>query len=492
MVVAVVADGAGSARCAEAGARIASGMLGSRLLELGLHLIRGGDEGAVKTRIVAALEDVRDLLSTGGRVMADHHCTVVACLIADDRAFVCQLGDSIALASAFDECEVGGRAGVDFFPDHAVRLHAVERGEYANETHFVTSADWRRHLRISAFDMQGIDTLLLMTDGAMDVAITGGRVYRGFLSALVASTLNTPERPARDALLARFLSDPGTDPLTSDDKTLFLALRADARRLSGRPVLLDESLRDVPDRRALPVRQPALLQSTARLQPPPGGGTEGRTQALRAPLSQATSIADPAPAPVDAAIAAPLDRLRSQWRAGLVQLAIFIAGIGVGDRVATPLDDAVALLADRFHRAGLATMPVVDALLGRVVRAAPRANAAAGPPPPGHAAGPPRAATSPARGDAPAPAAVDVATASLACPGASSCPQPPAPPPPTAPTTAKPPVPPQNHPASASRGARHRQSAAPPRRQDAPPPPAPSAVPRVTLTTPGPAQGATP
>lgn len=240
VVAAVVSDGAGTAAHSDVGSQTACRLMVPWMLQIGHDLQKapGMQADMVRDKVIEGIDRVRRELALAGNDLRAYHCTLAACVISEREAYVCVVGDSIALASSFDVPPDGSAAPIDLFPDPGVRLFEPERGEYANETHFITANEWRSHVRVSALPMSRIDALLLMSDGAMDVALTGGKVYRGFLSSLVGSLLATPEPAAREALLAGWLGDRRTYPLTSDDKTLFVAVRSIHRRLAGRAVEL--------------------------------------------------------------------------------------------------------------------------------------------------------------------------------------------------------------------------------------------------------------
>ena len=79
----------------------------------------------------------------------DFHCTMVMCLLTGRGGYVAQVGDSIGLTTKFQYISDGTREVLDFFPSKHVQFFEPERGEYVNETHFITEQDWSEHLRIA-------------------------------------------------------------------------------------------------------------------------------------------------------------------------------------------------------------------------------------------------------------------------------------------------------------------------------------------------------
>jgi Protein phosphatase 2C len=179
--VAVVSDGAGTAKRAEDGSRETTAAIAKCLLDCVAEAGTGRvDIASFTTTLEHSVEGVRALLSASGSPLHDFHCTMVACLLTRHGGHIATIGDSVALTSRFTFLPAGPQGGqtTDLFPDANTVLHEPDRGEYANETYFVTQPDWRTHLRVAMVPAQ-TDVVILTTDGAMDVAMTKGRVFRG-------------------------------------------------------------------------------------------------------------------------------------------------------------------------------------------------------------------------------------------------------------------------------------------------------------------------
>ena len=242
VVAAAICDGAGSADWSQFGARTTCQLAAPCLFEIGIRLQNDSiTEGGVRDRIMRSLEEARTKLARSGIPLSKFHCTIAMCVLAGRQGYVGQIGDSIALSTAFSGTD-GSSGRLDFFPAGHTQLFQPDRGEYANETHFITEPDWLNHLRLNAIDAGKLDALLLMTDGAMDVAMIRGRVFRGFLSNLIGKLLTLPAATARDQVLTEWLSDPRTHRATADDKTMFIAIRAGHERLAERPFVVEDDL----------------------------------------------------------------------------------------------------------------------------------------------------------------------------------------------------------------------------------------------------------
>lgn len=224
VVAAAVADGAGSAPRSLQGATLTADRFAQALLELSRSpRLAGMDAQALHDWAVARLEAVRQQLLATGAPLQHFHCTLVACVLSPGGCWLFQLGDSAAISS---RCAWNGGVERVWFPPESTQLHAGSRGEYANETHFVTDPDWSAHLTVLPIAADH-DAVLLMTDGAMDLAVVRGEVFPRFLPVAVPQLVTISERSDRDTRLAAWLADPQTHRVTGDDKTLLMILRVD-------------------------------------------------------------------------------------------------------------------------------------------------------------------------------------------------------------------------------------------------------------------------
>jgi hypothetical protein len=236
VICAVVSDGAGTAKRSGEGSTLAAKFIAERMCQIGAQLASTTDlTHFVRQEMESTINLARQKIDPTGQQLRDFHCTMVAWLFTPVGAFIAQIGDSVALTTRFATVEDEGVHKVDFFPESGTHLHEVERGEYANETHFITEADWKKHLRISQLP-QDVDAVVLMTDGAMDIAMLRGQVFRGFLSNLLGKLITTPEIQARHKTIDSWLDDKQTYGVTGDDKTIFTAIWQQNSSLTSLPV----------------------------------------------------------------------------------------------------------------------------------------------------------------------------------------------------------------------------------------------------------------
>jgi len=168
-----------------------------------------------------ALRDVRAELGRRAEEMSsqmsDFACTMLAAVVADDAAVFLQIGDGAIVYRCAGE-------------DASWRLAlSPQRGEFANETVFVTRSDADR--RISALRVSGhVLEFALMTDGVEFLAVqqaTGVPHTRFFehvfLGLRASGRLNRDDQHAE--WLEHFLSSPQVTARVDDDLTLVLCSR---------------------------------------------------------------------------------------------------------------------------------------------------------------------------------------------------------------------------------------------------------------------------
>ena len=132
---------------------------------------------------------------------------------------VVQIGDSpVVLARSGKALDAEGNKGVDHFAD--CRILTPEKGEYANETHFVTQDDWRGRLQPNILNPGRFSTILVMSDGAGDLVINRKQIFKPFSGSMIAKLLQARDGAERDQVLEALITDPRCDEVTGDDKTL--------------------------------------------------------------------------------------------------------------------------------------------------------------------------------------------------------------------------------------------------------------------------------
>ena len=242
-----ISDGAGSAKRADEGSQHFSRLIAEGLQQMAMHVhlgkLQGGSHNLVADQINRLVADARASLDVGSDSLRYFHCNLMALALGPKWGVMVYLGDAVMLKSRFE------RSGekVDFFVDAG--MTAQDRTEYANETHFITEADWTKHLMWNFIDPNGPDDLYaLMTDGAADIALGNvpgsgqRRVNRGFFAPLLSMVLGAGDDAERNLIVNSALEDRQTYRITGDDKTMLLVIRRSQLAMSQyEPEMQDQS-----------------------------------------------------------------------------------------------------------------------------------------------------------------------------------------------------------------------------------------------------------
>ncbi|MBZ7213561.1 PP2C family serine/threonine-protein phosphatase [Klebsiella grimontii] len=207
-LVAAVCDGAGSAAYSEQGAVLVARELAERLAKF----TAAPDEQQLTTLIASVREVVLLAAQERGLSAGDFACTVVAAWLGETASVVLHIGDGVAELSI----------------DAEQHFSLPENGEYANQTWFLTSHDWREHLRIRQFAGRATQ-LVMMSDGVQPFALNqrGDALFSPFMDPVLRYLPQVSEVEGSEAIRAT-LDDPRTWAITGDDKTLLVALRNEA------------------------------------------------------------------------------------------------------------------------------------------------------------------------------------------------------------------------------------------------------------------------
>lgn len=244
-MVAVVCDGAGSAKFSQAGAAFFSQSIGKMLLSLGVshsvsHRGIAFDLGQLKQQIIEQLSQIRlDLQSqlTAESSLRDYHTTFTGLLIhANHQALLVQIGDSPLITSQF----VVRHPHIDYFTNLQV-YGDDSKNEYVNETHFITQDNWQSFLRVEPIDLSQVDCLALMSDGCAELVFEGAsvtpKIYRPFFGNLLFNLTQSQSSQQGSAIIEQALGNPATYRLTGDDKSLVVLLKNQQHYQSLEPMV---------------------------------------------------------------------------------------------------------------------------------------------------------------------------------------------------------------------------------------------------------------
>lgn len=226
LLLIAVADGAGSAPLSDQGARCAVDEA-LRALEVSLENLQPGGRPAWEQLLRDAFSAAREAVLCLAGVQPDaendlfdeyaaareYACTLTCVVAAADCLAVGQIGDGAVVA-----------AGEDGLLFAATRL---QRGEYANETHFLTGAEVLDPLVIEVVE-RPVEEIAVMSDGLIRLALKmpGQQPHAPFFQPLFRFIHAVDDEEEAVRQLAGFLSSERVNARTDDDKSLVLAVRA--------------------------------------------------------------------------------------------------------------------------------------------------------------------------------------------------------------------------------------------------------------------------
>jgi hypothetical protein len=161
------------------------------------------------------------------------YATTLTCAIATaDRLVVGQIGDGVVVAGE---------------GERLFSVTRLQRGEYANETHFLTQPDALDQLLVEVIE-QPVRALAVMSDGLVRLALKmpEQEPHAPFFQPLFRVTTDigqpggAPDGTEAARQLAAFLGSERVNARTDDDKSLVLAVRVESQRESVGQALPDE------------------------------------------------------------------------------------------------------------------------------------------------------------------------------------------------------------------------------------------------------------
>lgn len=207
--IAVVSDGAGSAKYGKIGAKIICETLNDLLKNAPLDNIR---ETVIHAIAVARGKLQRHRLNKNkaSENIDDFAATLVGMACRGNNGVFFHIGDGAAIAFS-------GGYGEDFTASRP------ENGRFSCETYFYTMDDWKDNLRFTPFE--NAQTVFLMSDGVTNFAFSRdfNRIERGFLYPINDYLESETSKSRAARALVNTLNTPQARKLNNDDKTLFWA-----------------------------------------------------------------------------------------------------------------------------------------------------------------------------------------------------------------------------------------------------------------------------
>ena len=216
-LVVVVADGAGSAKCAEVGAALACSYFVGRInrhLQAKASLRDIGLE-TVKSWIADFQNEVMTQCGSD-LIPRDFASTLLAAAIGNEEALFFQVGDGAIVIADSEE------------PENYRWVFWPQQGQYANETNFTTQDNATEKVEFSLVNRR-IDEVSLFTDGLQGLTLDyqGRQAHSPFFKPIFEWLRGAPERNSEKytAALNEFLNSERINNRTDDDKTIVLATR---------------------------------------------------------------------------------------------------------------------------------------------------------------------------------------------------------------------------------------------------------------------------
>lgn len=267
-----ICDGAGSAEFAELGASITSQHFCQELIKLSHELDSRTPGEWINDFVIDCVIQVRNQLRSAAKSddIRKYHCTLVAALVGKSGGFSIHIGDGAVIGGTFGQASASKPTELnsDYF------ISKPENGEYANETYFITEGSWVKHLRITP--LPRLDWIVACTDGGASLLLDNElQVKPNFLAPFIETQVN--KRFTDQLYIESVLNDPKANKLTTDDKTIVLAVRSSSITL---PASFQFSIEEKTPAQLVQAAPPAVVTASAH-----------SIQAKSSPQSQAKSTA---------------------------------------------------------------------------------------------------------------------------------------------------------------------------------------------------------
>ncbi len=204
--VAVVSDGAGSAKYGKIGAKV--------VCETLVDILKNAAFSDIRCSISAAIAVARKKLvfhrlnkSKSEDGINDFAATVVGLVYRNNQGIFFHIGDGAALA--YDDEDIS-----------SFIASPPENGNFSCETFFYTQNCWEKNLRFTT--LEKVNTFFLMTDGVTNFSFAEDyrKIEKGFILPIDNFLKEETNKQKAERALANTLNTPQARKLNSDDKTL--------------------------------------------------------------------------------------------------------------------------------------------------------------------------------------------------------------------------------------------------------------------------------
>lgn len=213
-LIALVSDGAGSAKKSEIGSKVTCQRMRS-FIKTCLKFKRPLNKEDVEIWVKSLRKILNKLAERKSLSLNDFACTIVGAILGKEQNIFFQIGDGAIVISSQTEAELE----VVFWP---------KTGDYINTTYFVTERNALSHLEVKIVNTP-INTIALFSDGLQNLALSFAqqKVHTPFFKPMFEQLKKYPAQKIRDLKnpLEYFLNSNSVNERTDDDKTLVLAVR---------------------------------------------------------------------------------------------------------------------------------------------------------------------------------------------------------------------------------------------------------------------------
>lgn len=217
ILIAAVADGAGSTTDGQTGAEIACEFFAEQIaafLASANASVNSLNEDFGKLWISYFQAKITAVARENSKTTRDYASTFIAAIVGATGAVFYQVGDGGAVFSASGKAE-----------SYQFAIEPTE-SEYVNMTDFLTDETAANSLRFVRLE-QPVEDVILFSDGIFAVAVDyqTNKPHEPFLMPMIAPLRNNIEINGLNEKLEKFLASPKINEKTDDDKTIILASR---------------------------------------------------------------------------------------------------------------------------------------------------------------------------------------------------------------------------------------------------------------------------
>jgi hypothetical protein len=222
ILIAIVSDGAGSAKYSEIGSRLICNIIKAEIMDFfnkGFY-IKDISREIVAGWIVKFQEEVFNIARDNSVNTRDYACTLVGAIVGLHEEVYFQIGDGAIVVLP------------RYFSEEYKCIFWPQRGEYENTTFFATDrVSVGKHLDFKKSDSQEdeIVNIAVFTDGIQHLGLhyESQSPFRGFFKPLFKAFNSLKHRNSDEinTLLQVFLNSCKINNRTDDDKTIIMAMR---------------------------------------------------------------------------------------------------------------------------------------------------------------------------------------------------------------------------------------------------------------------------